>query len=391
MRLYEHEAKELLRSALIETPLPLQIVSLDQLVFSQPAVLKAQVLFGNRWPKGLIQPILDSAAFPAAVTNLRRALEKFELSVETTRILFEPLLQYGQEMYLAIRYDTHSRLPVLYFDPKGGTGVEDRASTENLNYFPLTDLEESVPPTLHSDLHPDWIRNLIQVFFQADLTLLEINPLIIFQGRPIALDAKIELEDTAAFRHPEWQSYPPRSLFDRPPSANEQQAKAINAMDHRGVAGASYFDFPGTIGVLASGGGASLLAMDALLASGLKPANYTEYSGNPGREKVKALAELVLAKPDLEGLWVVGGHANFTDIYETLMGVMDAIESAQLPKNFPVIIRRGGPRTDEAYVALRERARNQNIHLELFDSAFPLTDTVDILRDRVSALRKTRK
>jgi succinyl-CoA synthetase beta subunit len=388
MRLYEYEAKDLLRSAQIEAPRPLQLDTLERLNYTQPCVLKAQVLFGNRMRKGLIQPVLNGEAFPDAVNIIRGALGKSHSS-QTSKILIEPLIKYGPEMYLAIRYDTRTRRPALYFDPQGGTGIEERGRDTLINY-PLAELEESIPPALHSDLHPDWVASLIKLFFANDLTLLEINPLVIFQGRPIALDAKIELEDAAAFRHPQWQEYPPRTLFEREPSANEQRAKAVNAMDHRGAAGASYFDFPGSVGILASGGGASLLAMDALLASGLRPANYTEYSGNPSREKVRALAEIVLSQPNLDGLWVVGGHANFTDIYETLMGVMDAVESAKLPPGFPVIIRRGGPRTQEAFAALRERAPALKLHLELFDSSFPITDTVCPLIQGIWDFRKAR-
>jgi ATP-citrate lyase beta-subunit len=73
------------------------------------------------------------------------------------------------------------------------------------------------------------------------------------------------------------------------------------------VAGESFFEFSGgNIGVMASGGGASTLAMDALLSEGLKPANYTEYSGNPTREKVAALTNLVLSLPNLEALICCG-------------------------------------------------------------------------------------
>lgn len=389
MRLFEHEAKQLLRNAQIETPLPLEVGTLNSLNFSEPCILKAQILTGNRWHKGLIQPCLSPDEFIPAVEKMKAALAKNDFSPDTL-ILVEPHVAFDNELYLAIRYDTRSRSPVLLFDPKGGTGIEDRRSDGGLPTYTLSDLSETELPTLHPQLDPGWIKNLLTTFFDNDLTLLEINPLVMIDGQPVALDGKIELEDTATFRHPEWQEYPPRTLFQREPTDHERQAKEVNAADHRGVAGASYFDFPGTIGILASGGGASQLAMDALLASGLEPANYTEYSGNPTREKVKALSEVVLDNPKLEGLWVVGGHANFTDIYETLMGVMDAVVAANLPEGFPVVVRRGGPRTEEAFAALRERATNTGVHLELFNSSFPLTDTVPVLQSAVERFRKAK-
>ncbi len=379
MRLFEHEAKTLLRQNNIESPLPLALGVLGELSFTKPCILKAQILTGNRWNKGLIQPCSTSTDWLNAGQNLLAALAKHHFPPDTP-VLVEPLVEFGQEMYLAIRYDTVTRQAVLYFEPRGGTGIEERQQGQSLPAYPLADLAETPVPPLPADLHPDWLQSLIQTFFQNDLLLLEINPLVLVAGRPLVLDAKIELEDNAAFRHPEWVNYPPRTLFTRAPSAHEQQAKLVNAMDHRGVAGASYFDFDGTIGILASGGGASQLAMDALLAANLKPANYTEYSGNPTREKVRALAEIVLANPRLTALWVVGGHANFTDIYETLMGVMDALEQAKLPPGFPVVARRGGPRTEEAFTALRQRAAALNLRLKLFDSSYPITDTVAVLQ-----------
>ncbi len=386
MRLFEHEAKSLLRQHGFSTSQPLSLSALSDLQASTPCVLKAQVLFGNRKNQGLIHVCRTADELEDAKSALAQAFATLELDPNTP-VLVEELLPYETEMYLALRYDTVTRLPVLMFSQAGGTGIEERAS-EVMQSFPLTELANTKLPQLSELLPTEFVSRLITFFFEADLTLIEINPLVVSQGNLVALDGKLELDDTAAFRHPEWaENYPPRTLFQRQPTENEKKAKAVNAMDHRGVAGASYLDFEGTIGILASGGGASLLAMDALLSTQLKPANYTEYSGNPPREKVKGLSDIVLSKPGLEGLWVIGGHANFTDIYETLMGVMDAVETAQLPAGFPIVIRRGGPRMEEAFAALAERAKHLGYHLEVFDSQFPITDTALVLEKAVQEFR----
>jgi len=106
------------------------------------------------------------------------------------------------------------------------------------------------------------------------------------------------------------------------------------------------------------GGGVSLTAMDALIAAGGKPANFTEYSGNP-RKRSGKLTKIVLSKPKISGLWVVGTvAANFTDIYQTLSGLIEGLREAQaeLGKkfDFPIVIRRGGPRDTEAFEMLRQ-------------------------------------
>lgn len=395
MRLYEYEGKQLLTQAGIQIPQELQRASLSEIVIHQPSVVKAQVLFGNRKQANLIHLVENQADFEKIHPILETALEKSGVGIEKTDLVVEEQITFHEEVYIALRYDTRTRLPVLLFTAAGGSGIEDRSDTESLQTFPLTDLEKTVLPELHPKISAEWIQRLITVFFEHDMTLLEINPLVFVGDSPVALDAKVELDDTAHFRHPEWENYPARTLFDREPTEREKKAKQVNSLDHRGVAGAAYFEFPGTVGILASGGGASLLAMDALLTTDLRPANYTEYSGNPTREKVQALSEIVMSQKNLEGLWVIGGHANFTDIYETLMGVMDAVESAyqskKIGRGFPIVIRRGGPRQEEAFTALRQRAQSLELSIDLFDSTFPITDTVAVLEEKVHRYQKQKQ
>lgn len=382
MRLYEFEAKQLLRDGGIKTPHVLQLAPLSELTFTQPCVLKAQVLFGNRAGQGLIQVCRSTEEFSVAQETLRTSLQAINHDPRQVMILVEELIDFTEEMYLAFRYDTRWRRPVLLTSLAGGTGIEERGGLQT------TVIDPHNLPTIEG-IDAQWLLQLWNIFWESDATLIEINPLIRTNGELMALDGKIELDDTAAFRHEEWATkYPPRTLFQRQPTEREQQAKAVNTMDHRGVAGASYLEFDGTIGILASGGGASLLAMDALLATDLKPANYTEYSGNPPREKVAALTKIVATQPNLEGLWVIGGHANFTDIYETLMGVMDGVEQAQLPPHFPIVIRRGGPRQEEAFAAVSERAQELNLEIVLYDSDFPITDTISVLQQLVHDFRQ---
>ena len=211
---------------------------------------------------------------------------------------------------------------------------------------------------------------------------MEINPLVkTKEGLWVALDAKIKLDDTALKRHEEWQ-FPPRSVPGYSPSQREIEAKKIDESDYRGTAGSAYFDLEGDIAVLASGGGASLTAMDALLKAGGKPANYTEYSGNPPKEKVTKLTKIVLSKPNLHGLWVVGAVANFTDIYETLSGFIEGFRQAQnelrTKFDFPIVIRRGGPRDKEAFEMLREV---KDFDLHLYGEETSITESAKIMAE----------
>jgi len=215
----------------------------------------------------------------------------------------------------------------------------------------------------------------LKAFFDNDCLLLEINPLVESAGKLIALDAKVNLDDTAGGRHKE-RLLPTRSIPGHISSKNEIEAKKIDENDYRGTAGSTYFDLDGDIAVLASGGGASLTAMDALLATGGSPANYTEYSGNPPKEKVEKLSKIVLSKKNLHALWVVGAIANFTDIYETLSGFLDALRKINPKPDYPIVIRRGGPNDKKAFEMLK---KNKDFDLHLYGQETTITESAKIV------------
>ena len=195
-----------------------------------------------------------------------------------------------------------------------------------------------------------------------------------------ALDSKIVSDDAANFRQ-KWQ-LPERNILGTKKSRAELEAEKIDKEDHRGVVGRVYLDLPGDIGVIAAGGGASLVAMDAMVGYGLRPANYTEFSGNPPKEKVKRLTEIVLGKKGLKGAILVGGKANFTDQVETLSGFLEALVKVQ--PNYPVVVRRDGPRMSEAKKMLLEAAREHNWNMEVYDEETPIIEAVQRLQVLIS-------
>src|SRR5690606_37485301 len=124
-----------------------------------------------------------------------------------------------------------------------------------------------------------------------------------------------------------------------------------------------------------------LVAMDALVSYGMKPANYTEFSGNPPKEKVKRLTEIVLAKKNLKGAILVGGKANFTDQVETLTGFLEALE--EINPQYPIIVRRDGPRMDEAKRMLESAVEKHGWQLQVYDSQVSIIDAVKKLVELV--------
>ena len=115
------------------------------------------------------------------------------------------------------------------------------------------------------------------------------------------------------------------------------------------------------------------------MRAGGKPANYTEYSGNPPASVVKDLTLRVLARTDLQGLWVVGAAANFTDIYETMSGFLEALDEVR--PSYPIVIRRDGPRREEAFEMLRKASREKGYDLHLYDATTSMIDTARIMVD----------
>jgi citryl-CoA synthetase large subunit len=165
-----------------------------------------------------------------------------------------------------------------------------------------------------------------------------------------------------------------------------ERESAVAAIDagkeyYRGTAG-KYIELDGDIAVLFSGGGASIANMDALRNVGLTAANYTEYSGNPPREKVAALTKIVLSKPGLRGLWIAGGVANFTNVAETFQGIIDVLDAVK--PHYPIVIRRAGPHDVEGMRAMEECAKRNTLHMQLFGKETPMSVTAQALKEMIS-------
>ncbi|HLC88279.1 MAG TPA: ATP-grasp domain-containing protein [Patescibacteria group bacterium] len=370
MILYEFEGKKLLTDAGIAVPAS-QLVTLasENITLKFPVVLKAQVLSGKRADAGGI-------VFVEKIEDCRLKIKELLGSVinkeKVEKVLVEEKIDIEKEYYVSISYNTETRGPVLSISESGGTGIEDRGvnkyQVSSIKYYAGEQAVELNKEGSLEGVPGEIIEKLVKLFFEQDCLLLEVNPLIrTKEGDWIALDAKVKLDDFAKPRHKDWE-FAPRSAPGHTPTRGEIEAKKIDEGDYRGTAGSSYFDLDGDIAVLSSGGGVSLTALDSLINYGGKPANFTEYSGNPPKEKVAKLTKVVLDKPGIHGLWVIGTVvANFTDIYETLTGFIEGLRETEKELgakfDFPIVIRRGGPRVEEAYEMLK-KVKDFDLHLQ---------------------------
>ncbi|MBH41095.1 MAG: hypothetical protein CL685_00070 [Candidatus Magasanikbacteria bacterium] len=387
MNLYEWEGKQLYQKYGIAIPEGV-VVKRGEVVKERiknmsfdSVVVKAQVLSGKRGKHNAIRFCSSLQEIENAVSDL------FAMNVRgqyVSSVRIEEKLAIAQEYYLSITYDTKTKQPILLFSTEGGVDIEDVAE-KNIQRIPLIISNPNIPSLTQEREVQNIAQKLWECFLQEDIRLAEINPLIKTQNNTwIAADAKIAIDDDAFFRHDEWNVLEERTMMGRLPTKREVAVKNIDKGEgyYRGTAG-KYIEMDGDIAVLFSGGGASIAAMDALIRAGLSPANYTEYSGNPPKEKVYELAKIVLSKPGIRGLWIAGAVANFTDIAATFSGIIQALDEVQ--PTFPIVVRRAGPNDTEAVVLMQECARRNGFPLTIFGKEVGIDETVNSLVALVNA------
>ncbi len=434
MNLYEWEGKQLFEKHGIQIPRGV-VVRRDEVVpdvFAMfgisDVVVKAQVLSGKRGKNNAIRFCASQDEVALAVADLF-AMDVRGQYVASVRI--EEKLDIVEEHYLSITYDTNAKQPILIYSEEGGVDIED-VENEKIVRIPL-DIRQTVlplvggvrggyseaktvvdrnptqPPLLGEGLS-EIEQKLWNVFLSEDCRLVEINPLVKTRsGEWIAADAKVALDDDAFFRHSaeakqrarsassgqaqekgnnpdditDWEQFESRTMLGRPATAREISVAEIDKGEkyYQGTAG-KYIEMDGDIAVLFSGGGASIANMDALKENGLEPANYTEYSGNPPREKVSALAKIVLSKPGLRGLWICGGVANFTNVEATFQGIVDALD--EVKPTYPIVVRRAGPFETEGMELMQACAERNNLNMRLFGKETSMSETAEVLATLIS-------
>src|SRR3989338_2755696 len=393
MNLYEFEGKNLFQKYKIPVPTGRMITEeTKDITWEQfPCVVKAQVQSGKRGKNG---GILFAKNKQELEQHIQTLLGKKICNDEVWYLLIEEKIPLKQEYYLSITYNTQKRVPTLLFATAGGMGIEEENAVLSLDINPLRILESFRVRALLKQagvkandllMKEDIAKRLFRIFEQEDARLVEINPLAKTEdGRFMALDAKIALDEDAGFRH-DWKNFPERTTLGRRLTERERAVRNIDQGEfyYRGTAG-KYIEIDGDIACLFSGGGASISMMDTLYALGQKPSNYTEYSGNPPREKVQALTNIVLSKPGLKGIWVVGGVANFTHIGETMAGIADALRV--LKPKVPIVIRRAGPHEDEGKKIMENVAKECHLNLKWFGREISMGKSAKVLVDMIHKL-----
>jgi succinyl-CoA synthetase beta subunit/citryl-CoA synthetase large subunit len=368
MRLLEHQAKSLLatfglrftESTLADSPLAAAEIAAR---LGKPVVLKAQVPFGGRGKAGAVKFADD----PEQARRAASELFGLELRGQTiTCVSVETKIVFTAELYIGITWDTTAKLPVAVLSAAGGVAVEsggERLVRRTFDPWIGFRAYEGRQLAIQAGLTRgtlvgvgNILEQLAEAFLISDAVVAEINPLVqTAEGELIGLDARVEIEDEAAFRQRE-RLVPlgelPSTATGRAPTPLELEAQRIDMMDHRGVAG-RVVEFDGDLALLIGGGGASLTVFDAIRRHGGRPANYCEVGGNPTEDKVAALTTLLLSKPGVRKLAVIMNVVNNTRADVMARGVLMGIERAgRKPAEALVVFRVPGSWEQEARMHL---------------------------------------
>ncbi|MGH7395282.1 MAG: ATP-grasp domain-containing protein, partial [Candidatus Methylomirabilales bacterium] len=374
VRLLEHEAKRLLLEAGIPVP-PGRLVRTARELraacaeLSFPRMVKAQVPAGGRGKAGGV----FCAATAEEAERRGRALCAGTLrGFPVEGLLLEEPAAALEEVFLAVTYDAGAKRPVLLATRRGGIEIEAAAAADPaglvrvpvdvmLGFHPFQAREVAsrlgfAGPNLTA--FADLTHRAVQTFLRLDATLLEINPLAqTGPGTFVALDAHLEIDDDALFRHPELEQVHGirrREGSGRSPTPLEVEAARIDALDYRGVAG-RVIEFDGELGLLIGGGGASLAAFDAIRRHGGRPANYCEIGGNPSVRKVQALTELLLRKPGVRRLGVIMNVVSNTRVDLVARGVIKGcLAAGRQPRETISVFRVPGSWEEEGAKILRK-------------------------------------
>jgi succinyl-CoA synthetase beta subunit len=354
MRLHEHEAASLFRQAGVPVPAFALASTADEAVAAAekiglPVVIKAQVLVGSRGKGGGI-------AFADTLDEVRQKtaglLATTVRGLPVASVMVAKKVAIAQEVYAGVTIDPSVGGISVLLATAGGIEVERTAKERPEALFrrtvmPQTELRGHEARALAKEAGfsgelmvklADVLVALYRVFRRMDGMIAEVNPVVVTpEGELWAVDAVLEVDDSALFRHPEL----PADTLSRIEDRLERAGKKI---------GVSYVELDGDIGIIASGAGLGMATMD-VVGQQLRPANFLETGGGITEELMYKTTNLVLDKPGLKGL-LINLYGGINPIHEGAKGVVKALKERQV--TMPVVAKALGNRQEETWATLKE-------------------------------------
>ncbi len=307
-------------------------------------VVKAQVQVGGRGKAGGVK-LADTPEQTEEVARQILGMDIKGLTVE--KVLVAEAITYDKELYLSAILDRTTKRIVLIASAEGGVEIEEVAKTNpeaivKLAPDPLLGLQQYQAMQLAFDIglkdgkqSRQFARiamGIFKIFKDVDASLVEINPLVIkADGVLQALDSKILLDDSALFRHPDFEAL--RDTAGEPPA--ELQAREANI---------TFIKLDGDIGCMVNGAGLAMATMDVVKMYGGEPANFLDIGGGANAQKVAAALNIILSDPNVKAV-LINIFGGITRGDEVAKGIVAAL--GEVSRQVPMVVRLVGTNAEE--------------------------------------------
>ena len=386
MKIHEYQAKAILARHGVPVPTGEVITSAAEAAEAAKrlgggtVVVKAQIHAGGRGKGGGVKVVKGpQEAESAAARMLGMRLVTYQTGPSgqvVQRVLIEQGLTIKRELYLGLVLDRAAERPVLMVSPEGGVEIEKVAAETPERIFkehiyPGIGLSGFQTRKLAFALGLEgpqigqaakFMTAVYEAFVATDASLIEINPLIVTgDGRLLALDAKMNFDDNALYRHPDIKDL--RDLSEEEPLEVEASKYSLN-----------YIKLDGTIGCMVNGAGLAMATMDIIKLAGGEPANFLDVGGGANAEQIKNAFRILMSDKNVKAVLIniFGGILRCDVLAE---GVIAAVKALGVP--VPIVIRMEGTNVEEGKRMLRESGLN-----------FTTADTMSEAAERVVALAK---
>jgi succinyl-CoA synthetase beta subunit len=368
MDLYEHMGKDLFRAHGIPTPAGRVCRTPEEAAeaarsFGGRAVVKVQVQVGGRGKGGGVA-LVDSPE-RAAEEAARMVREGFKDHV-VDRVLVEELLPIAKEFYTSILLERSSGAYLALMTAEGGVDIETLAherpdAIRRVEVDPLLgprayhvrDLVGTLPAAAREGA-ADVLRKLFDLLAERDATLVEVNPLVLLgDGRVVALDAKVTIDDNALVRQPDLAAL----ASEFPIDPVEQRAKQ---------AGLQYVKLVGDVGIIGNGAGLVMSTLDVVARAGARAANFLDIGGGASADTMATSLELILSDPAVRCVFVnIFGGITRCDVVAN--GVLEAL--TRVEATVPIVLRLDGTNAEEGRRIIAEAKHPRIVSVATMDGA----------------------
>lgn len=353
MKLFEYEGNLLFRKEGIPAP-EFELASTPQETVEKakkiglPVVVKAQVLSGGRYLAGGVQTADSAESIEKAAKHI------FGLRISgypVRQVMVAPKIDAVREFYIGVTLDEYHNVPVIILSAEGGVSINkvavDRPEAVVTRSVSITEglLPSMAKQMCHEvglsghdlSLVSGIIVTLFRLFRKYDALIAEINPLVqTAEGNFLALDSKIEIDDSSLYRHKDLNLSP----IDR----------IVNPLERRGrEIGVTYVDLDGDIAVIASGAGLGMASVD-IISQRMKPANFLETGGAITADLMYKVMDLITQKKGLKAIFI-NVYGGINPIHEGAKGIVQYIKEHNI--TLPVVAKALGNHEEETWEILR--------------------------------------